>query len=201
MKLNLLRRLPKDKLQKIVLLCIATLSAIVGVVQFYTLKNWTTFVDTKNRIRKLGDQIRQAEHEAQQAAQDGTYRQNVRSFVEAQRAAIISGDPFAWVVREISLAAEKNPVRVEGLRSGGKVESMGKSLFATYTSRIEFIGTYDQIGAFIQDLENRFPTGEIRAFSVSGGADDKGQHQAAVDLTLRVMSEHVSKATEPKKTS
>ena len=201
MKLDFFRRLSKDKLQKIVLVCIATLCAVVGVVQFYALKNWTSFQDTKNRIKKLNDQIQQAEREAQQATQDGTYRQQVRSFVGTQQAAIISGDPFAWVVREISLAAEKNPVHVDGLRSGSKLESAGKSACSTYSSRIEFTGTYDQISVFIRDLENRFPTGEIRALSVSGSAEDKGQHQAAVDLTLRVLPEQSLKATEAKKPS
>jgi hypothetical protein len=201
MKFNFYRRLSKDKLQKIVFVCIATLCAIVGVVQFYALKNWTTFEDAKKRIAKLNDLIQQAERESQQAAKDGTYRQQVKSFVEAQQTAIITGDPFAWVVREISLLAEEHPVHVDGLRSGNKVESTGKSSCSTYTSRIEFVGSYDQIGAFIRDLENRFPTSEIRSLVISSGAEDKGQHQAAVDLTLRVLPEGVSKPVEMKKSS
>ena len=198
MRFDFLRRLSKDKLQKIVLVCIATLCAVVGVVQFYALKNWTAFEDAKNQIAKLNDQIQQAEREAQQAAQDGAYRRQITSFVEKQQAAIIAGDPFAWVVREVSLLAEEHPVHVDGLRSG-KIESTGKSKCSTYTSRIEFSGTYDQIGAFIRDLENKFPTSEIRTLSISTGAEEKGQLQAAADLTLRVMPEPTSKATEPKK--
>ena len=201
MKFDFYRRLSKDKLQKIVFVCIATLCAIVGVVQFYALKNWTAFEDVKKRIAKLNDQIQQTEHESQQAAQDGAYRQQVKSFVETQQSAIITGDPFAWVVREISLLAEEHPVHVDGLRSGGKIESAGKSRCSMYTSRIELAGTYDQIGAFVQDLENKFPTCEIRSLVISSGAEDKGQHQAAADLTLRVLPEEPSKTAETKKTS
>ncbi|HUI08165.1 MAG TPA: hypothetical protein VL486_14285 [Verrucomicrobiae bacterium] len=200
MKLDFFRRLPKDKLQKIVLVCIATLCAVVGVVQFYALKNWAAFEDAKNQIGKLNDQIQQAEHEAQQAAQDGAYRQQVTSFVEAQRTWIIEGDPFAWVVREVSLLAEKHPVHVDALRSG-KIEPSGKSKCSTYTARIEFSGTYDQIGAFVRDLENKFPTSEIRALSISGSSEDKGQLQAAADLTFRVLPEPTAKSTEANKTS
>jgi len=200
MKLDFLRRLSKDKLQKIVFVCIATLCAVVGVIQFYALKNWTAFEDAKSQITKLNNQIQQAEREAQQAASDVTYRQQVTSFVETQRAAIIAGDPFAWVVREISLLAEDHPVHVDGLRSG-RIESAGKSKCSTYTSHIEFTGTYDQIGAFIRDLENKFPTSEIRALSISGGAEDKGRLQAAADLMLRVLPETASKTMERKKAS
>ncbi len=201
MKLGFFHRLSKKKLQKIVLACIGTLCAVVGVVQFYVLRNWSALEGAKSRIAKLNDQIQQAERGAQQAVQDETYRQRVKAFVETQQAAIITGDPFAWVVREISLLAEEHPVHVDGLRSGGKIESAGGSRCSSYTSRIEFTGTYDQIGAFIRDLENKFPTSEIRALSVSGSAGDKGQHQALADLTLRVLPEQTSKTAEAKKTS
>jgi hypothetical protein len=90
---------------------------------------------------------------------------------------------------------------VGALRSGGKIEPAGKSKCSTYTSHIEFTGAYDQIGVFIQDLENKFPTGEIRALSVSGSAEDRGQHQAAVDLRLRVLPEQAPKTAEVKKKS
>jgi hypothetical protein len=201
MRVEFFRRLSKGKLQKVLLLCIAILCAIVGVAQFYVIKNWVALRDAKSRIAKVGDQLRQAKLEAQQAALEESYRQQVKAFVETQQAAIITGDPFAWVVREISLLAEEHPVRVGGLRSGGKIESAGKSKWRTYTSRIEFTGTYDQIGIFIRDLENKFPTGEIRMLSVTGSAEDKGQHRAAADLTLRVLPDEASKAAETDKKS
>jgi len=47
MNLGYLRKLPKDKLQKIVLICIVMLVALAGVIKFYVLKNWHAFVDAK----------------------------------------------------------------------------------------------------------------------------------------------------------
>jgi hypothetical protein len=35
-----------------------------------------------------------------------------------------------------------------------------------YACGIEVSGTYDQIGAFVRDLENKFSTAEIRSFSL-----------------------------------
>src|SRR6266849_5715665 len=98
MNLRSLRKLPKEKLQKIVLVCVLTLIALAGVIEFYVLKSWTGITDTKAQIAKLKDQIGQAEGKERNAKQDLAYRAEVNSFVETQRAAMITGDPFAWVV-------------------------------------------------------------------------------------------------------
>jgi hypothetical protein len=193
------RKLSKDKKQKIVLICIVTLIALSGVVEFYVLKNWKALVDTKSQIAKLNDQIHQAERDARQATQDVAHRAEVKSFVETQYATMISGDPFAWVVRELSLLAEQEPVHVAALHPSDRVET--KSGIPSYSTRIEFSGTYDQIGAYVRDLENRFPTSEIQSLSVAGGAEDKGRHEATVEIALRVQPAHANEKPEAKKTS
>ena len=199
MKRGYWQKLPKDKQQKIVLICIVTLISVVSVVEFYVLKNVSALADTKHQIAKLNDQIRQEQRKARQATQDVAYRADVKSFVETQRAAMVNGDPFAWVVREISLLAEQEPVRMVGLHPGGKIEVKAGS--PSYATRIEFSGTFDQIGVYIRDLENKFPTAEIQTFSVGGNPDDKGIHEAAVEILLHVQPTHATDKLEAKKTS
>src|ERR1039457_5310024 len=91
MNLRSLRKLPKEKLQKIVLVCVLTLIAFVGVIEFYVLKNWADLTESKEQIVKLKDQINQAERKEQNAKQDVAHRAEVNSFVETQRAAMITG--------------------------------------------------------------------------------------------------------------
>jgi hypothetical protein len=202
MKLRFLRKLPKEKLQKLVLICVLTLIAVVGVVEFYVLNNWKALTEAGAGIMKLNDQIQQAERKARDAKQDVAYRAELKSFVETQRAAMVSGDPFAWVVREISLLAEQHPVRITALHPGDKVESMGKSKRQMYATRIEFSGTYDQIGEFVRDLENKFPAAEIPSLSISGSAaDDKGQHTAALSIALPLQPAEPTKKAQEKKTT
>jgi hypothetical protein len=199
MKRGYWRKLPKDKQQKIMLICIVTLIALSGVVQFYVLKNWNALADTKKQIAKLDDQIRQAERDVRQATHDVAHRAEVKSFVETQYAAMITGDPFAWVVREISLLAEQEPVHMVALHPGGKIET--KSGGPTYSTRIEFSGTYDQIGAYIRDLENKFPTSEIQSLAVAGSRDGKGGLEAVVEIALCVQPTHAPEKLGAKKTS
>jgi Tfp pilus assembly protein PilO len=201
MNLGFLRKLPKQKLQKIVLVCIVSLVAVVGVIEFYVLKNWSALTEARASIGKLNDQIQQAQRKARDAKQDVAYRAQLKSFVETQQATMISGDPFAWVVREISLFAEQHPVQMGALRPGSKVESGGNSKSPSYTIHLEFSGSYDQIGEFVRDLENRFPTAEIQSLLVSGRADDKSDHSASLEIALRIRPAEPSKKAEAKKQS
>ncbi len=201
MKIAFLKKMPKEKLQQVVFVCIVTLAAVAGGVEFYVLKNWTELAETKASITKLADQIREGEREARGAQQDVAHRAEVKSFVEAQQAAMVSGDPFAWVVREISLLAEQHPVRITALRPGIKSGTAGESKGSTYECGIDVSGTYDQIGAFVRDLENKFPTAEIPTLSLGGNADDKGQHGATLTITLRVLPPEPSRKGEAKKST
>lgn len=199
MKKGYWSKLPKEKLQKLVLICVVTLIAVVGVVQFYVLQNWSELTEARAGIDKLNDQIRQAMRKARDAQQGVASRAETKAFVEAQWAGMVSGDAFAWVVREISLFSEQQPVHVGGLHPGSKAESDGKSKSAIYRTRLEFSGTYDQIGAFVRDLENRFPTSEIESLSVAGSADDKGEHTGTLTIALRMQPPEPSKKAEVKK--
>jgi Tfp pilus assembly protein PilO len=198
-KIAFLKRMPKEKLQQVVFVCIVTLAAVVAVMEYYVLKNWTALSETEASITKLTDQIRQGERQVRGAQQDVTHRAEVKSFVEAQQAGMVSGDPFAWVVREISLLAQQHPVRITALHPGINADQTGESKGHAYTAGIELSGTYDQIGAFVRDLENKFSTAQIRSFSMAGNAEDRGQHGASLTITLRVLPPETPKKAEAKK--
>ena len=66
MKIAFLKKISKQKLQQVVLVCIVILAAVVGVVEFYVLKNWTELTDTEASIAKLADQIREGERQVRE---------------------------------------------------------------------------------------------------------------------------------------
>ena len=54
----------------------------------------------------------------------------------------------------------------------------------------------DDIGNFVRDLENRFPTAETQSLTLAG--NPSGQHSAALDLKFLVLPEKLAKKTEAK---
>jgi hypothetical protein len=206
MNLKFLRRLPKGKLQKLVFVGIVTLGAVVGVVQCYLLKNWSELNDTRNRIAKFNDQIRQANHTARKAAQDETEREQVKSFLDAQHSAMITGDPFAWVVREITLLSEGYPVHVMGIQPGGKEQQGSKETYDVFTMHMEIEAGYDELGVFLRDIENKFPTIQIRLLDLSVGETEGPKRHASLRLAFLIQPETVpgpisDKPKQEKKTS
>jgi Tfp pilus assembly protein PilO len=179
-----LRALPKEKLQRIVLVGMMALIGMVMAWFLYGHKQWVALNVNRASIVKLKEDIAKAKQSAQAMAQTMSHREEMQKFVEAQRATMVSGDSFAWVVREIAQLAGSQPVRDITMRPGGVLQHPRKDRYELYVTRIEFVGSYDQIGAFMQELENKFPEAEIRFMDITGSDNAEVGHRAAIDLAL-----------------
>ena len=60
-------------------------------------------------------------------------------------------------------------------------------------TRIELEASHDQAGLFIRDLENKFPTGEVRSLAILGLATANEQRRVEMDLALLVRPETPAK--------
>ncbi len=189
-------QLPKEKKQHLILIGILTVAGVIGTLQFFVMKQWNARGVARDKAAALTHQIEEAEKRAKYAAANEEHRKMVREFAATQQANMVTGDPFAWVVREVTLLAENHPVRVTGLRPGSKGEPDERLKCATYLTRLEITGRYDDIGNFVRDLENRFPTAEIQSLTLAG--NPSGQHSAALDLKFLVLPEKLAKKTEAK---
>lgn len=184
--MNFLRTIPKEKLQKVILVLILTLISVTAVGNFYTARQFSVWSANRRRIADLNRQIEEAERNKKQAVQSQQMREQVASFVEAQQKTMVSGDPFTWAVREISLLAEQRPVRVLAMRPGNKAPQDLKSGYEVFTTQIDLEASYDQLGVFLQDFENKFPTAEIRSLEISGTDGNGSQRRALLTLAFLV---------------
>ena len=181
-----LRALPKEKLQRIVLVGMMALIGMVMAWFLYGHKQWVVLNANRADIAKLTEDVGKAKQSVQAMAQTMPQRGKIQAFVEAQRATMVSGDQFAWVVREIALLAGSQPVRDITMRPGAVLRHPRKDRYELYVTRIEFVGSYDQIGAFVQELENKFPEAEVRSLDIAGSDSAEAGHRAAIDLALMV---------------
>jgi Tfp pilus assembly protein PilO len=188
---NYLRSLPKDKLQKVILVAIVTVIALAVIGNFHVWAQVSSMSSSKAQIAKLKQEIDDAEREAKQEAQNHHLHEQVAAFVEDQTTMMVSGDPFSWVVRHITLFAENHPVHVLSMRPGAKVQSMQKSRFDVYTAHIEVEGGYDQIGQFVRDFENTFPTSQIRSVELVPGGTTQADRRASMELAFLVQPDSV----------
>ncbi len=193
--MKFLRGLSKEKLQRFVLAILVALIVTGVVVQFYTLKELRELSECRDKIETLKTQLADAEAAVQAATQAEPVRKQIQAFIEAQDARMITGDPFAWAVRELTLVAEKHPVHILNWQLGTKGQHAKKSSYGTIAIRVDVSGRYDEIGHFLEDLENKFPSGQIRSLTLGGAQADTAVHQASLEFVLLVRPE---KSAKPK---
>jgi len=181
---NFLKNQPKERIQKIVLVGIVTLVTIGATYQFYIVRQRDVLREANAKLQKLEEQTDDVQRQAKRAAINEGMRQQITAFVEQQLEAMIDGDPFAWVVRSVTLLGQGQPIKVVSWRPGQRSRHSRFSEYETFTTRLEIEGRYDQIGLFIQQLENRFPTGEIRFLDITAGKE--ATHRAGLDLVLLI---------------
>jgi len=197
--MKFLKSMSKVKLQKVILVATLSLIGIGAVGNFYVGTEWTKLSTKRDRLVKLHTQLDLAQSNAKQEAQNNQLREQIQAFVDGQRQKMISGDPFSWVVREISLLAEGHAVRVSALQPGTKYANIVKPKYEMFTTRIELEGAYDQIGKFIKELENAFVTGQIRSLEVASSDPTHAQCRATLELALLARPDEA--ATPAPKTS
>jgi len=202
--MKLLKSIPKQKLQKIVFVILVTLIALGVMGNFWIAKEWSEWSSHRDEIAKLGTQIDQVQTSLQQEASNTDLRDHIKTFVDAQQQRMVSGDPFSWVVREVSLLAERHPIHVIGMRPGEITSNTQKSRYNMFTTRLEVEGTYDQVGVFIKEFENNFSTSQIRSLEMSAPDPSRSVCRVSIDCALLMLpadsTKPAVKPTEEKKT-
>jgi hypothetical protein len=184
--MKLLKSIPKEKLQKMILVAVICITVLGAVINFYVLRQFEQLTLKRRAITDLSTKIAASESSVRSEANNGALRDQMKDFVEAQQKRMVTGDPFSWAVREISLLAERHPVHIQGLSPGVKLPYPDKPQYSLFTIRLDAGGTYDQIGRFVCDLENSFPTGHIRSLTLSDADSGKGDCRAAIEMALLV---------------
>jgi Tfp pilus assembly protein PilO len=182
---NFFRQLPKDKLQKVILAGIATLIILAVLLHFYVGAQIASLRDSKQQIAKFHKQIDEIEGNARMLEKNKRMREVMTEFLKIQENGMVTGDSFAWLVREMTLLAEQHPIQISSLRPGVETPPQN-GRYGVYQTKLDLTGGYDQIGAFVRDLENRFPTAQIRTLQVSD-PDAKGDHHVSLDLALLIL--------------
>ena len=163
-----LTQIPKEKLQKVILVLIGTLVAIAAVYIFYVGKELDQKEKSLNKIAKLEKDIQAVQTKAKEDLLLEKNRTQIMAFVETQKGAMVTGeDPYSWCNRQITLFSEKFPnVRILGVRPGARSKHLRKERYDVFEVQMEVEGAYDQLGRFLCGFENQFSTAEIRKLEV-----------------------------------
>lgn len=203
--MKFLRNMPKEKLQQLVLVAIFTLIGVSAMMVFWISGVNTELTSNSEKIKGLQPQIEDIERKMKAEALNEPLRRQLASFVETQRTSMATGDLFAWAAREITLFAERHPVRMVSVRPGMRSYHLIQGNYEVYTVQIELQGQYDDLGRFFSDFENSFPTAQIRSLDLSTADNSSLTRNAQIEVALLIWPSTATAwltpkpAAEPKK--
>jgi Tfp pilus assembly protein PilO len=186
---NKLRKLPKAKLQMMILLGIVTLIGIAGMWLFWISTSLTKLAANTDKIARLQTQITELESKAKLDARNQPLLEQIVAFVRPLGSTMLAGDAYMWTVRELRQREEKFPVKIVSIRQGSTGPHPRRSGWEHYALAIDVEGTYDQIGEFVRDFENEFTTSEVRRLELSAVDSASTLRRAAVQLAFLVYPE------------
>jgi len=198
--MKFLRNLPKEKLQMLVLVGILTMIIVSGMMVLWINGIREKYAKSVAKIEKLQPQIEEAQRKERAELQNEPLRLEFAAFVRAQRQAMVKGDLFGWVVREISLFSDQQGIQMVSIRPGMRIPHPLLSNYEIYTAQVEVRGQYDELGRFVAAFENRFPTAEIRSLEISAGDSTTTVRPMTMEIGFLIWPETATAWIEPKTT-
>ena len=171
-------KLPKEKRNQVILICLATLT-VLGGLGFGLIKNQydnlTRLADKKVEAeRKLVLMQEQIKHTDQAEAELA----NARSIITNLEAGMASGDLYSWVINTIR--GFKSAYKVEipqfspiGLPSD--VNLVAKFPYKQVTLTLAGMAHYHELGKFLADLENEFPHIRLQNLDIQVNPNPRGE--------------------------
>ena len=163
-----LSKLPKEKLNRLILVILATLIAIAGL--YFGLirrqnENLVRLAQQKAAAAKKLQVIREALHRADQIK---AQLDEAKTTLTAAESDIASGDLYAWVIDW--LRQYKAPYKVEipqfsQLGAPADVNLLPRFPYKQTTLTVAGTAHYHDLGRFLADLENQFP--HVRLLNLS----------------------------------
>jgi hypothetical protein len=187
----------KDKLQRIVGVCCGALCLAIFYYQFVIsgmqLAAISKLTKESTALQSKLDKARENDTKLILLTNAADKDKPFLSHVESR---IVTGDPVAWLWREMGDFADKRKmprltVVPEG--GGGAVLPENESYESTSASLSFFCG-YHKLGEFVRDLENSFSTLQIQHLEIVGGtAGAPDSHTIRVQFHVLAVKEDKSK--------
>lgn len=198
--MKFLRQMPKEKMQKLVLVGIFTLIGVAAMVMFWVNEERSSLIASKEKIGKLEPQIFDRERKERAEVLNEPLRLRLVAFVQTQQQVMVTGDLFSWAVREVTLFAERYPVQMLNVRPGQRQAHLTVGGYEIYSVHMEVRGKYDELGRFICGLENHFSSAQIRMVDLTPGDVTGPVRGAMIELGFLIWPETATAWIAPKPT-
>jgi len=187
-----LRKLPKDKRNKLVLVVLVTLMAIAGLYFTLIRRQLEGLADlarqeaaATDKLQRVVDTIRHADHVA-------TELDEARTSLEAAEVDVASGDLYAWIINSLR-NFNVSPYRVNipqfsQLGPPVDVSLLPKFPYKQATLTVAGTARYHNLGQFLTDFENQFPHVRLCNLSLDATAPSLTAEPESLSFKLDIIT-------------
>lgn len=186
-----MNKLSKEKRNQLVLATLVILMVLSGL--------WFTLIrHQQDSLAKLAThrdavaaELKKVQDTKKNSAQISADLDSVASEVELQEQKMASDDLYSWMIREISSFQEKYNVEIpqfEKTPAAVDVNLLPRFPYQQYTTIVAGTAFYHDIGRFIADYENRFPSSRIVNLELFPSPTDSPDRREKLSFKMEIVS-------------
>ncbi|HHY84492.1 MAG TPA: type 4a pilus biogenesis protein PilO [Verrucomicrobia bacterium] len=193
----------KEKRNQLVLVVMATLLVMSGLYFFLIRNQQQTLADISKKKQTAEEKLAEIRETRKSSAQILKDLEHVTQTLTLKEQEMASGDLYAWMLDFIGKFKAGHAIDIRQFNSKGEsaVAMFPKFPYREIAVTIMGSGFYHDIGRFIADFENRFPTARIMNLELapesSANLADREKLTFKMDVVCLVENSSVSVANKP----
>ena len=175
-----MKNLPKEKRDKLILLCIGTLVVMVGLYYGLITIQKKTLADTLKKQGEQGTKLSNAQRLTSLSGQIEKNLETVTARLKDIEATMPSGDIYSWSILTVNTFKEKYQVEIPQFSKEvqSEVGMFAKFPYRAATFSLRGTAFYHDFGRFLADFENTFPYMRIQNIELEPSAANNSANPA-----------------------
>lgn len=175
-----MKNLPKEKRDKLILLCIGTLVVMAGLYYGLITIQKKTLADTLKKQGEQGTKLSNAQRLTSLSGQIEKNLETVTARLKDVEATMPSGDIYSWSILTVNTFKEKYQVEIPQFSKEvqSEVGMFAKFPYRAATFSLRGTAFYHDFGRFLSDFENTFPYMRIQNIELEPSAANNSANPA-----------------------
>lgn len=175
-----MKNLPKEKRDKLILLCIGTLVVMVGLYYGLITIQQKSLADTLKRQEAQSSKLKDAQRLTSHGGQIEKNLEAVTARLKAIESTMPSGDIYSWSILTVNTFKEKYQVEIPQFSKEvqSEVGMFAKFPYRAATFSLRGTAFYHDLGRFLADFENTFPFMRIQNIELEPSAANNSANPA-----------------------
>jgi hypothetical protein len=185
------RKLPKEKRNRLVLVAVVTLAAVVGLYFVLIARQNASLAELAQEKAAAAQKLKVVLDAIHRVDRINAELDDAKKALAEAESDIASGDLYAWVIN--SLRGFKAPYKVEipqfsQLSAAADVNLLPDFPYKQATLTVAGTGHFHDLGQFLADFENRFPHARLLNLSLDANAPSVSTEPETLSFKMDIVT-------------